>query len=95
MRGRETEGEEKRIRGEKEKRGGGVVFSDQNCMECIFCVCVCSHCIRFAHFTEEGREMARGTLPPIFGIPRKRKVSDNNGYQFQETYYLNRNEIMY
>ena len=39
--------------------------------------------------------MARGTLPPIFGIPRKRKVSDNNGYQFQETYYLNRNEIIY
>ena len=29
------------------------------------CVCVCvfvfSHCRRFAYFTEEGREMARGT----------------------------------
>jgi hypothetical protein len=36
---RREEGEEKRIRGEKEKREGGVVFSDQNCMECIFCVC--------------------------------------------------------
>ncbi|CAL8250850.1 unnamed protein product [Arctogadus glacialis] len=37
--------------------------------------CLC-HCRRLAHFTEEGREMARGTLPPIFDIPRKRKVSE-------------------
>ena len=34
--------------------------------------CHVSHGRRFAHFTKEGREMARGTLPPIFHILRKR-----------------------
>ena len=83
------------------------------------CVCLCSHGRRFAHFTEEGREMARGTLPYlpypeeaqtvrnggdiifVFSLflnfllvclkRRAENKIDNNGYQFQETYYLNRN----
>ncbi|CAM4568405.1 unnamed protein product [Leuciscus chuanchicus] len=34
------------------------------------------HGRRFAHFTEQGIQMARGSLDPIFRIPRKRKYDE-------------------
>ncbi|KAG5275376.1 hypothetical protein AALO_G00119540 [Alosa alosa] len=32
------------------------------------------HGRRFAHFTEEGRKMADGSVAPVFSVPRKRKL---------------------
>ncbi|XP_041912854.1 uncharacterized protein LOC121677855 [Alosa sapidissima] len=39
------------------------------------------HGRRFAHFTEEGRKMADGSVAPVFSVPRKRKLDtmDGNG----------------
>lgn len=31
------------------------------------------HGRRFAHFTQEGRKMREGSLPPVFHVPRKRR----------------------
>lgn len=33
------------------------------------------HGRRFAHFTQEGRKMGEGILPPLFHVPRKRRHS--------------------
>ena len=42
-----------------------------NCVICFF-----RHGRRFAHFTDEGKDMSHGLLSPVFRLRRKREANE-------------------